>query len=154
MEDRSITQRGGYGTAVAMQRDGLLPVSQKALTVLGWVAYHDFEGTATELDERARIVDDLGNKRVLILRNHGLLTVGKSMGEAFVWAYRVETACRHQIDALSGGAALRELSPETRKRTIETGIGMYGPGGNIEVGLEWPALLRQLDRAGGSDYRV
>jgi ribulose-5-phosphate 4-epimerase/fuculose-1-phosphate aldolase len=143
-----------YGTAVSMQRDGLLPVSQKALTVLGWVAYHDFEGPATELDERARIVDDLGDKCILILRNHGLLSVGRTMGEAFVWIYRVETACRHQIDAMTGGAPLQELSPATQQKTIEAGIKMYGPGGHVEVGLEWPALLRQLDRTGGSDYRV
>src|SRR5499426_1051701 len=96
-----------FGTAVATQRQGLLPVSQKALTLTGWIAYHDFEGAAFDRGERPRIVQDLGEKRILILRNHGLMTVGKTAGEAFVWMYRIETACRNQIDALSGG---RELS--------------------------------------------
>lgn len=143
-----------YGTAVSMQKHGLLPNSQKALTILGWTAYHDYEGTATETDERPRIVRDLGDMRLLILRNHGLLSVGETMGEAFVWIYRLETACRHQIDALAGGAELQPLSAATRERTIAQGRRMYGPGGFIEVGKEWPALLRQLDRAGMSDYRV
>ena len=74
-----------YGVAVSMQKQGLLPSSQKALTILGWVGYHDFEGTATEAGERPRIVRDLGDRRLLVLRNHGLLSVGETMGEAFVW---------------------------------------------------------------------
>ena len=143
-----------YGTAVAMQKDGLLPASQKALTLMAWIGYHDFEGPALEEDERARIVADLGDGRILILRNHGLLTVGKTVGEAFVWMYRIETACRMQIDALSGGRELNPISDAARQRSRETGVKMYGPGGFLEVGREWPALLRQLDRAGGSDYRV
>ena len=143
-----------YGTAVSMQQHGLLPNSQKALTIMGWTGYHDYEGTAIEADEQPRIVRDLGDGRLLILRNHGLMSVGETMGEAFVWIYRLETACRHQIDALSGGADLQPLPAETRRRTIEQGRRMYGPGGFIEAGKEWPALLRQLDRAGMSDYRV
>ncbi|NKC13856.1 MAG: class II aldolase [Gammaproteobacteria bacterium] len=142
-----------FGVAVSMQEHGLLPHSQKALTLMGWLGYHDYEGTATELDERPRIVRDLGGKRILILRNHGLLTVGKTMSEAFVWMYRIETACKHQIDALSGGAVLQPLSEDTQAQTIAAGLNMYGPGGHIEVGLEWPALLRQLERAGGLEYR-
>ena len=142
-----------YAVAVSMQKHGLLPNSQKALTAMGWVGYHDYEGAATDVDERPRIVHDLADKRILILRNHGLLTVGKTMGEAFVWAYRIENACKHQIDALSGGAELQPLSEETQQKTIETGLKMYAPGGFIEVGKEWPALLRQLDRAGGLEYR-
>ena len=142
-----------YGVAVAMQDHGLLPASQKALTVMGWLGYHDFEGTATDKGERPRIVRDLGDRRILMLRNHGLLTVGETMGEAFVWMYRIETACRHQIDAQSGGGALREISPATQEKTIATGKSMYGTGGFIEVGKEWPALLRQLERAGMDDYR-
>jgi len=142
-----------YGVAVSMQEHGLLPASQKALTVLGWVNYHDYEGGATDVDERPRIARDLGEKRLLILRNHGLLSVGKTMGEAFVWIYRLETACRHQIDAMSGGSKLKPLSEQTQKKTLNQGLKMYGPGGFIEVGREWPALLRQLERAGGDDYR-
>src|SRR5947207_1027490 len=99
-----------FGTAVATQKQGLLPVTQKALTLMGWLAYHDFEGAAFDTGERPRIVSDLGDKRILILRNHGLMAVGKTVGEAFVWMYRIETACRIQIDALSGGSELQPLS--------------------------------------------
>jgi ribulose-5-phosphate 4-epimerase/fuculose-1-phosphate aldolase len=141
-----------FGTAVATQRQGLLPVSQKALTLVGWLAYHDFEGAATDVGERPRIVRDLGDKRILILRNHGLMSVGKTVGEAFVWMYRIETACRIQIDALAGGSELQPISEETREKTIRQGLAMYGPGGFIEAGREWPALLRQLERLGGRGY--
>ncbi len=143
-----------YGTAVAMQKGGLLPVSQKALTLWDWVGYHDYEGPALDADEQPRIVGDLGDRRILILRNHGLLTVGETMGEAFVWMYRIENACRLQITAMTGGAELQPLSEETLTRTREIGRNMYGPGGNIQVGLEWPAILRQLERAEGTGYRV
>jgi len=143
-----------FGTAVSMQKQGLLPASQKALTVMGWVGYHDFEGAALDTGERPRIVRDLGEKKILILRNHGLLCTGRTVGEAFVWTYRIETACRQQIDALAGGAVLQPLSQETQRRTIEQGLKMYGPGGFIEVGLEWPALLRQLERMDGTGYRA
>lgn len=149
-----IHTHGRFGTAVAMQSQGLLPASQKALTVMGWLGYHDFEGPALDPDEQPRIVRDLGDKRILILRNHGLMTVGETVGEAFVWMYRIETACRQQIDALSGGAALMQLSEATQRKSIAQGLSMYGPGGFIEVGREWPALLRQLERAGMDDYRV
>ena len=142
-----------FGTAVAMQKHGLLPASQKALTLMGWLAYHDFEGAALDVGERPRIVDDLGEKKLMILRNHGLLSVGRTMGEAFVWMYRLETACRMQIDALSGGAELNPISEATQQRTIEQGLKMYAPGGFIEAGLEWPALIRQLERTDGTGYR-
>ena len=88
----------------------------------------------------------------LILRNHGLLSVGKTVGEAFVFIYRIETACRHQIDAMSGGAELQDISAATQQKSIDMGLSMYGPGGFIEVGKEWPMLLRQLERAGMDDY--
>ncbi|MGI9301392.1 MAG: class II aldolase/adducin family protein [Gammaproteobacteria bacterium] len=143
-----------YGTAVAMQKTGLLPVSQKALTLGGFIAYHDFEGAALDQDEQPRIVRDLGNKNILVLRNHGLLTTGATVGEAFVWTYRMETACRMQIDAMSGGAQLQTLSPETQAHTVEQGLKMYGPGGFIRPGLEWPALVRQLERIDGTGYRA
>lgn len=142
-----------YGTAVAMQKNGLLPVSQKALTLGAFVAYHDFEGAALDQNEQPRIVGDLGDKNILILRNHGLLTVGETVGEAFVWTYRIETACRMQVDAMSGGAELQTLSPETQAHTVDQGRKMYGPDGFIRPGLEWPALVRQLERIDGSSYR-
>ena len=142
-----------FGTAVAMQKHGLLPASQKALTVMGWLGYHDFEGPALDMDEQPRIVSDLGNRNILILRNHGLLTVGETVGEAFVWMYRIETACRQQIDALSGGGELSPLSSATQQKSIDLGLKMYAKGGFLQVGKEWPALLRQLDRHGGTNYK-
>lgn len=142
-----------FGTAVAMQKQGLLPASQKALTVMGWLAYHDFEGPALSADERPRIVSDLGDRSILVLRNHGLLTIGETVGEAFVWMYRIETACRQQIDALSGGSELSPLSEQTQQRSIDLGLKMYGKGGFNEVGREWPVLLRQLERHSGTGYR-
>jgi len=141
-----------YGTAVSMQKHGLLPNSQKALTIMGWVGYHDFEGPAVDESEQPRIVSDIEGKSILILRNHGLLSVGKTVGEAFVLLYRIETACRHQIDAMSGGAELQAISPETQQKSIDMGLRMYGEGGFIEAGKEWPMLLRQLERAGMDDY--
>ena len=76
------------------------------------------------------------------------------MGEAFVWIYPLEIACHHQIDALAGGAELQPISPETQERAVEQGLRMYGPGGFIEADREWPALLRQIGRAGMDDYCV
>ena len=121
---------------------------------MGWLAYHDFEGPALNADEQPRIVADLGDRNILVLRNHGLLTAGESVGEAFVWMYRIETACRQQIDALSGGGELSPLSAETQQRSIAQGLKMYGKGGFIEVGREWPALLRHLERNSGTGYRA
>lgn len=143
-----------YGTAVAMQKNGLLPASQKALTLMPFVAYHDFEGAALDVDERPRIVGDLGDKKILVLRNHGLLTVGRTVGEAFVWMYRMETACRMQIEAMSGGAELMPISEDTQARTMAQGRSLYGDGGHIPPGGEWPALLRQLARENGIGYRA
>ena len=143
-----------YGAAVSMQKKGLLPISQKALTIMGWVGYHDFEGPAVDASEQPRIVHDFEGKRILILRNHGLVSVGQTVGEAFVWIYRIETACRHQIDAMTGGAELQLISEETQKNSIEMGMKMYGSGGFLEAGKEWPMLLRQLERAGMDDYTI
>lgn len=81
---------------------GLLPITQKALIVSPFLAYHDYEGVALETGERERLVEDLGDGNAMLLRNHGLLTVGESVGETFVWMHRLETACRYQVDGLAG----------------------------------------------------
>ena len=141
-----------YGTAVSMQKHGLLPVSQKALTIMVWVGYHDFEGPAVDAGEQPRIVRDIEGKTILILRNHGLLSVGRTVSEAFVYLYRIETACRHQIDAMTGGVELQQVSEPTQRKSIDMGLTMYGKGGFLEAGREWPMLLRQLERAGMDDY--
>ena len=130
------------GVAVAAQQDGVLPLSQHSIFVLASLAYHDYEGVALEEDEQPRLVRDLGHKRFLMLRNHGLLTVGRSVAEAFVAMYFFETACMMQVRAMAGGQPLRRIddaivSSADRQWDAVT----RGAGG----GLAWPALLRRLD---------
>ena len=131
------------GVAVSAQRDGLLPLSQHSIFVLASLAYHDYEGVALNEDERPRLVGDLGDRRFLMLRNHGLLTVGRSVAEAFVAMYFFETSCMIQVRAQSGGVPLGHIgqaivdgAPAQWERVT------HGAGG----GLAWPALLRRLDR--------
>jgi ribulose-5-phosphate 4-epimerase/fuculose-1-phosphate aldolase len=140
---------------VAMQKDGLLPVSQKALTIWDYLAYHDYEGVATNLDERQRIARDLGDKaRCMILRNHGALTVGRTIAEAFSWMMKLEGACQHQIDGLAGNRELITLSDETIKRTAANARKAYEPGGMAPAGWEWPQFIRKLERERGTSYRT
>ena len=136
-----------YGVAVASQKQGLLPLTQMALTALSQVRYHDFEGVAQNLDERERLVRDLGDGGMLILRNHGTLTVGASIGEMFARMYRLERACKFQITAMTGGAELNRIPGEIVNHTLEQGKEIYAQGGRGEGGkLMWAALLRKLDR--------
>jgi ribulose-5-phosphate 4-epimerase/fuculose-1-phosphate aldolase len=135
------------GTGVATQKQGLLPLTQHALTVIATTAYHDYEGLATDLEERERLVRDLGDNRVLVLRNHGLLTVGRTVAEAFVWMYRAERACRMQLAFQQSGAEAMEISPEVQRVTIERNREANSATGHRPIGVkEWPALLRKLDR--------
>jgi ribulose-5-phosphate 4-epimerase/fuculose-1-phosphate aldolase len=130
------------GVSVSAQEGGLLPLSQHAMFVLGSLAYHDYEGVALAEDEKPRLVRDLGSRRNLVLRNHGLLTVGRSVAEAFVAMYFLETACMIQVRAQAGGADLRRIDArvlEGSDRQWDTVT--RGAGG----GLAWPALLRKLD---------
>jgi len=131
------------GVAVSAQEDGLLPLSQHSIFVLSSLAYHNYEGVALEDDEKPRLVRDLGNKRFLMLRNHGLLTVGRSVAEAFVAMYFFEASCMMQVRAQSGGRALRHIgSAIVDGAQIQWERVTHGAGG----GLAWPALLRKLDR--------
>jgi ribulose-5-phosphate 4-epimerase/fuculose-1-phosphate aldolase len=141
--------------AVAMQAEGLRPLSQKACVMLDFLGYHDYEGAALDEDERERLVRDLGPEgRVLVLRNHGALTVGRSVGEAFCWMHRLETACKFQIDGLAGNVALHPLSEATIAHTRAQGRRMLASGGFLECGkVEWPGLLRKLARERGSAWR-
>ena len=145
--------------AVAALKAGLLPLTQKACSMMSMLAYHNWEGPALHLGERQRIVRDLGEHgRAIIMRNHGAMTVGRSVGEAFVWTLRLETACRYQVDALSCAAAGYELNMPSKamiKRTAEIGARMFGAGGPFDSGtLEWPSLLRKLERERGTSYRT
>src|SRR6266481_10130997 len=98
-----------YGIAVSAQKDGLLPISQQAMLALASLAYHDYEGLALNEEEKPRLVADLGDKSQMILRNHGLLTVGRSAAEAFMGMFLLERACKIQILAQAGGGELVEI---------------------------------------------
>lgn len=140
---------------VAMQKDGLLPLTQKALLLWDFLGYHDFEGASFNLSERERILADLGDdRRILLLRNHGALTVGRSVGEAFSWMYKLEAACRYQIDGLSGNRELNWLTEDTIVRTARQGRSIFSEGAHAESGKwEWPGLMRKLERDRGISYR-
>jgi ribulose-5-phosphate 4-epimerase/fuculose-1-phosphate aldolase len=135
------------GTSIATQKSGLLPLTQHALAVIAHTSYHGYEGIATDLGERERLVRDLGEANVLVLRNHGLLTVGRTVAEAFVWIYRAERACRMQLAFQSSGAEATEIPDEVQAVTIARNRLANSPQGHRPIGvLEWPALLRKLDR--------
>ncbi len=138
------------GVAVSAQEDGLLPLSQHSMAVLSSLAYHDYEGVALQDDEKPRLVRDLGDKRFLMLRNHGLLTVGRTVAEAFVGMYFFEASCMMQVRAQSGGGKLRRIPQsivDDAPRQFATVT--RGAGGN----LAWPALLRRLDATDASYKR-
>ncbi|MBX3665818.1 MAG: class II aldolase/adducin family protein [Burkholderiales bacterium] len=136
-----------HGVAVASQKQGLLPLTQMALTALSQVRYHDFEGVAEDHNERERLVRDLGDGSMLILRNHGTLTVGRSIGEMFARMYRLERACKMQITAMTGGTELNHLPGEIVRHTVDQGNFIYGENGRGAGGkLMWSALMRKLDR--------
>ena len=134
------------GMAVSAMDCGLLPIAQSTMRFLH-VAYHDYEGIADDEGERQRLVADLGDHDAMILRNHGLLTCGRTIGEAFVNLWRMERACQTQIMALSANTQLRFPSPELSKATYERMNGKRArlPGQMVGVS-PWPALLRKLDR--------
>jgi len=131
------------GVAVSCQKDGLLPISQQATLVVQSLAYHDYEGLALNPDEKSRLQKNLGNARNFMLRNHGLLTVGRTVSDAFLTMYTFQRACEIQVLAQSGGAELLHV-PQTVLDTVPeySKAVMRGAGS----GLVWPALLRRLDR--------
>ncbi len=133
------------GVAVSAQRAGLLPISQHSISVLASLGYHDFEGPALRDDEKPRLVSDLGDKTSLILRNHGLLTVGETVAEAFVAMYYLEASCAIQVRAQAGGGELIAVPKEiidAAGADLTMGAGPRGRRGQ----LIWPGLLRRLDR--------
>ncbi len=134
------------GVGVATQKDGLLPLTQHALAVIAHTGYHGYEGIASGLDERKRIARDLADNNVLILRNHGLLTVGRTVGEAFIWMYRAERACRMQLAFQQTGAELSPIPEDVQETTIERNRFNNSDEGYRTIGKhEWPALRRKLD---------
>ncbi len=131
------------GMAVAAQQGGLLPLNQMSIEFHGRVALHEYEGVAADdnLDERQRLVRDMGDRPAMILRNHGLLTAGRTVAEAFYWMYYLEQACRIQVTAQSTGAPL-SMPPEA---VLERTQAQFTIGPN-KGWLPWQALRRKLDR--------
>lgn len=138
------------GVAVSANRSGLRPLSQHSIFPLSSLAYHDYEGVALNDEERPRLVADLGDASCLILRNHGLLTVGASVADAFVAMYFLESACRIQTMAAAGGGELIDIDPkiigfaQEHAHLVTRGVGTE---------LAWPGLLRRLERLDPS-YRT
>ncbi|WP_028217334.1 class II aldolase/adducin family protein [Paraburkholderia oxyphila] len=136
------------GVAVSAQKNGLLPISQQSTFVLDSLGYHDYEGVALRDDEKPRLQDDLGHANYLMLRNHGLLTVGRTIADAFLSMYIFETACQIQLSAQAGGELTlvdRDiLATAASAKDVQTD----GVGGSFV----WPALIRKLDRVDDS-YR-
>ena len=131
------------GVAVSAQKAGVLPLSQQSTLVLQSLAYHDYEGIALHAEEKPRLQASLGNATYLMLRNHGLLTVGRSIADAFLAMYFFENTCRIQIDAMAGGAELNVVGPGPLAANANVSrVATAGQGAN----LAWPALLRKLDR--------
>jgi ribulose-5-phosphate 4-epimerase/fuculose-1-phosphate aldolase len=142
------------GCAVAAQEHGLLPLNQMSLEFYNRVAYHDYEGIALSNAEKKRLVADLGDKPVMILRNHGLLTVGKTPGQAFLRMFYLERACQIQVDALAGGAPLVTPPPEVCERTARQFEGDHTEddyGLDTTPDLAWAAMLRLVERV-APDY--
>jgi ribulose-5-phosphate 4-epimerase/fuculose-1-phosphate aldolase len=131
------------GVAVSAQKDGLLPISQQSMFVLAGLAYHDYEGVALNEEEKPRLVRDLGEKNFLMLRNHGLLTVGESVADAFLFMYLFEASCMIQVRAQAGGGELVHIpKPILDGVRQQAKVVTKGLGGK----LAWPGLLRKLDR--------
>ncbi len=132
------------GIAVSALEDGLMPLNQTAMAVAQGMAYHDYEGVAVDMAERERIVADLGAGNRMILRNHGTLTLGASVADAFTEMYVLETACSIQVRTLAMGRPLRNAAAEAIARVGA----MRTPGGAIPFAgtLVWPAMLRKLER--------
>lgn len=138
------------GCAVAGREEGLLPVSQYYFFSGGGVAYHDYEGLALDTEEKTRLVAHLGTRKWMVLRNHGLLTVGGTVAEAFFHMYNFEKACRIQVRAMAGGEGLQIPPPEVQAKTeAQRPVGLdLGAWGEQELA----AWMRKLDRE-EPDYR-
>lgn len=131
------------GVAVSAQKNGLLPLSQQSIFVLSSLAYHDYEGVALNEEEKPRLVADLGDRNFLMLRNHGLLTLGGTIADAFLSMYIFEAACMIQIRAQSGGSELIPIPSTIIRGAQQQAKTVTKSQGGM---LAWPGLLRRLDR--------
>jgi ribulose-5-phosphate 4-epimerase/fuculose-1-phosphate aldolase len=142
------------GVAVSCQKDGLLPLNQWSMQFTDRLAYHDFEGIALDLSERERLVADLGSKMVLVLRNHGMLTCGRSVGEAFKLMHNLERSCRAQLALQASGAEIVRPSLAIAQHTASQYDRGYDKvhGGEGKPDSEWDAFKRMLERT-DADYK-
>lgn len=135
------------GCAVSAMKQGLIPIDQQSMMFHNRVAYHDLEGIATDMNEQQRLVDDLGDKNAMILRNHGLLTVGRSVGEAFRRLYYLERACKLQVQAMQAAGAEGLVVPSDKVAEHTARQWDEGSAGQGTVDpIEWPALVRLMER--------
>jgi ribulose-5-phosphate 4-epimerase/fuculose-1-phosphate aldolase len=134
------------GIAVSAQKHGVLPISQQATLVLASLGYHDYEGIALMDDEKPRLVRDLGTNQFLMLRNHGLLTVGPSIADAFLLMFTFQRTCEIQVAALAGNGAGDKLTQVDNRilAGVKQNVAVVTKG--MMGGLAWPGLLRKLDR--------
>ncbi|MEQ8701204.1 MAG: class II aldolase/adducin family protein, partial [Bauldia litoralis] len=133
--------------AVACLDQGLIPMEQEGLQFYNRVAYHDYEGLSVDADEKSRLIADLGQKNVMLMRNHGAVTVGATISEAFRRMYYLDSACRVQLDVLHTGGKIRLPSPEVCEHTArQWEAGTASIGGGAEPTLEWEAMKRLMDR--------
>lgn len=130
------------GMALSMLEEGLLPLSQHAMMLHGRIGYHDYEGIALDLDERKRLVSDLGTHRAMVLRNHGLLTAGSSVAEAWLRMFYLEKAACAQMMAMAASSKLVVPPAGVSEHASRQHAGFERAMGENE----WPALLRRLDR--------
>ena len=131
------------GVAISAQAGGILPISQQSTFVLASLADHAYEGVAFRNDEKPRLQADLGPANFMVLRNHGLLVVGKTIADAFLSMYTFESTCRIQIDAQAGGGELTQVNPLIIKGVAEA---MRVQTGGMGGAFVWPSLIRKLDR--------
>ena len=127
-----------YGMAVSVLEEGLLPLQQETYQFYNRVAYHDFEGQSVHTSEREHLVTDLGDKDAMILKNHGLLTLGRSVAEAWVSMWQLEKACKVQVIAQSTGQVIHQVPPQVMEKASSARFHRY-------EAIEWPWLLRKLD---------
>lgn len=131
------------GMAVSAMQEGLLPLTQTAMRFYNAIGYHDYEVPTADLSERERLARDLGPHSAIILRNHGLVACGRTIADTFNLMYWLESACKVQVDVMASGATMNLPSHDLASRMAQR----YSPDGSINFApMEWPALLRQLDR--------
>jgi Ribulose-5-phosphate 4-epimerase and related epimerases and aldolases len=141
------------GVAVSAQKQGVLPISQQSTFVLGSLAYHDYEGVAFRPDEKPRLQADLGDANFLVLRNHGLLTLGRSIADAFLRMYTLESTCQIQVAALAGQNGVEGLTQVHPQIIAGVSQAMKVQTDGLGGAFVWPALLRKLERT-DSGYKT